>query len=124
PFPGLQIMSHPRLAYDPANGALLAAAIASDQVIYLNRMIGTTWQRYVRASHPTTRIDINVGAQTIRTAYGFSFDVGAPSVTERDDRQIIGDDSIRVLYTTRDAETKRIYVRGSACSADLGRCND
>jgi hypothetical protein len=126
PFPGMEMVSHPRLAYDQVTGALLVAAIATgDQVIYMNRLVGSTWQVPVRASFPTTRIDVPVGTQTIRMAYGFSFDVGSPSQTELDDGGTrVGDDAIRMLYTTRDAETKRIYVRGSSCRADLSRCVD
>jgi hypothetical protein len=125
PFPGKQMMSHPRMAYDQSTGALLVAAIANDGFIYMNRLVGNTWQTAVQASNATTRIDIKVGSQTIRTAYGFSFDVGAPSQTELEDGTVrVHDDAIRLLYTTRDAETKRIYVRGSACRNDLGICRD
>jgi len=125
PFPGMQMLSHPRMAYDQVTGALLVAAIAGDQVIYMNRLVGSTWQQPVMASFQTTRIDIPVGTQTIRMAYGFSFDVGSPSVTESDNGGTrVGDDAVRMLYTTRDAKTQRIYVRGSACRADLIRCID
>jgi hypothetical protein len=126
PFPDMKILSHPRLAYDQVTGALLVAAIAEgDQVIFMNRLVGATWQGPVRASFPTTRIDIPVGPQTIRMAYGFSFDVGSPSLTELGDGSTrVGDNAVRMLYTTRDAETKRIYVRGSSCRADLSKCID
>ncbi|MEA2162989.1 MAG: hypothetical protein QOK37_1116 [Thermoanaerobaculia bacterium] len=125
PFPGMQMISHPRLAYDQVTGALLVAAIAGDQKIYINRLVGSAWQKPVRASFETTKIDIPVGGQTIRTAYGFSFDVGSPSLTELDNGETrVGDDAIRLLYTTRDAETKRTYVRGSGCRADLSNCID
>ena len=126
PFPGMLMLSHPRLAYDQGSGALLVAAISTaDQRIYMNRLVGTTWQQPVLASQATTRIDIPVGTQTIRMAYGFSFDVGAPSVTELDNGNLrVGDDAVRLLYTTRDAQTQRIYVRGSRCRADLSLCQD
>jgi len=72
-----------------------------------------------------TRIDIPVGPQTIRMAYGFSFDVGNPSTTELDNGGTrVNDDAVRMLYTTRDAESQRIYVRGSSCRADLSVCKD
>ena len=61
PFPGMRMVSHPRLAYDRSSGALLVAAIADDQVIYMNRLVGSVWQAPVRASHPTTRVDVKVG---------------------------------------------------------------
>jgi hypothetical protein len=120
------MVSHPRLAYDQTHRALLVAAINLDnQLIYMNRLLGDTWQQPVIISNPTTRVDINVGSQTIRMAYGFSFDVGSPSQTELENGNIrVNDDAIRLLYTTRDARTQRIYVRGSACRADLANCHD
>jgi hypothetical protein len=126
PYPGMSIVSHPRLASDQTGGALLIAAIASDGLIHLNRLKGIAWQWPVVASHPITRIDINVGAQTIRMAYGFSFDVGASSWAEMPDGSIRDNqDGVRLLYTTRDAETKRLYVRGTSCRSDLGvSCRD
>jgi len=125
PFPGMAMVSHPRMAYDQANGDLVVAAIADSALIYMNRLVGNAWQKPTLASNVTTRIDVPVGTQTIRTAYGFSFDVGAPSQTELPDGTTrVNDDAIRLLYTTRDAETKRLYVRGSACRADLGICRD
>ena len=136
PYPGKKMVSHPRMAYDQSTGALLIAAIADDGFIWMNRLVGNSWQAPVQASNATTRIDIAVGNQTIRMAYGFSFDVGAPSQIDCEDvgvpvhdcknegMVIVNDDAVRMLYTTRDAETKRIYVRGSACRNDLVNCHD
>jgi hypothetical protein len=126
PFPTLPMNSHPRLAYDQVTGALLVAAIATgDQRVYMNRLVGNTWQLPIPATLPTTRVDIPVGTQTLRMASGFSFDVGSPSFVELESGEIkFGDDAIRILYTTRDAGSKRIYVRGSACRADVGTCKD
>jgi hypothetical protein len=126
PFPGMRMRSHPRMAYDRATGALLVAAIeASSQLIWMNRLVGNAWQRPIIASKPVTRIDIPVGSQTIRMAYGFSFDVGAPSQTVFEDGSVkVHSDAIRLLYTTRDARTQRIYVRGSGCAANLSACFD
>jgi len=126
PFPGKSMISHPRLAYDNDTGALLVAAIESgSQLIWMNRLVGNAWQGPVQVSFATTRIDIPVGSQTIRMAYGFSFDVGAQSfvASENGETQDF-DDAIRLLYTTRDSTTKRLYVRGSACSRDLKNCVD
>jgi hypothetical protein len=127
PFPGMTMLSHPILAYDQGTGALYVAAIAKGGIIYMNRLLGDVWQSAVQVSYATTGVEINVGDQTIRTAPGFSFDVGAPSQTEgKDGTIIVHDDAVRLLYTTRDAETKRIYVRGSACRIDLdpSHCTD
>jgi hypothetical protein len=123
PFPGMQMFSHPRLAYDRANGALLVAAIANNSHIYFNRLLGTAWQQPVLGSQVTSGISITVNGENIRWAYGFSFDVGAPSQSGEEGR-VIGDDAVRLLYTTRDAETKRLYIRGSRCRADLTVCLD
>src|SRR5262249_45638467 len=96
PFPGMTMISHPRLAYDHANGALIVAAIGTNQFIFINRLVGNSWQQPVQASNPTTRIDIQVGSQTIRMAYGFSFDVGSSSQTELENGNVrVNDDAIR-----------------------------
>ena len=125
PFPGKLMISHPRLAYDRDTGALLVAAIENgSQVIWMARLVGNQWQPPKIVSLATTRIDIPVAGQTIRMAYGFSFDVGAQSNIEVDDQLKFFDDAIRLLYTTRDSATGRIYVRGSACSRDLAVCKD
>jgi hypothetical protein len=126
PFPGMTMISHPRLAYDDSSGALLVAAIArDDQRIYMNRLVGNQWQTPVLASWATSRVEVPVGTQTIRTAYGFSFDVGAESRRDLDDGRLqIFPDAIRLLYTTRDSRTLRLYVRGTGCARDLSRCDD
>lgn len=125
PFPGMQMESHPELVYDRNTNALLVGAIDSAGFIYLNRMVGTTWQTPVQVSHATSGVAVPVGQQTIRTAAGFSFDVGTASVTASPGHLTqVNDDSLRLLYTTRDAVTKRIYVRGSACRATLVNCHD
>lgn len=125
PFPGMSMASHPRMAYDQAHGDLIVAAIADNQQIYMNRLVGASWQTPTLASNVTTRVDINVGSQTIRMAYGFSFDVGSATVLDSGDGQSqVFDDHIRLLYTTRDSQTKRLYVRGSACRFDLANCHD
>jgi len=125
PFPGKAMLSHPRLAYDDATGALLVAAIADSGLVYINRFTGNQWQAPVQAGWPATGIVVPVGAQTIRTAYGFAFDVGAPSQTELEDGTIrIHDDAIRLMYTTRDSTTQRLYVRGTACDQKLRGCID
>lgn len=126
PFPGKTMIGHPRLAYDDETGALLVAAIeGGSQIIYMNRLIGNAWQTPVQVSWPTTRIDVPVGSQTIRTAYGFSFDVGAQSYTTSDNGEVqYFPDAIRLLYTTRDSQTLRLYVRGTGCARDLSVCKD
>ena len=92
----------------------------------MNRLVGNAWQTPVQVSWPTTRIDIPVGPETIRMAYGFAFDVGAPSyvVSENGERIKYFNDANRLLYTTRDSTTKRLYVRGTGCARDLTACDD
>jgi hypothetical protein len=131
PFPGLRMTLHPRLAYDDKTGALLIAGMAFNPVgndirIYLNRLVGNQWGVPKLASQAITGVEIPVGTHRIRTASGFSFDVGTPSVRRLDPRQFTTfyQDAIRLAYTTRDAVTQRIYVRGTGCSRDLSVCND
>lgn len=126
PFPGRQMVGHPRLAYDDSSGALLVAAIdGSSQQIYMNRLVGNAWQIPILASWPITRIDVPVGSQTIRTAYGFDFDVGAQSFVFDDGQRVrYFNDAVRLLYTTRDSQTLRLYVRGTGCARDLSVCED
>lgn len=127
PFPGRLMHSHPRLVYDDETGALVVAAIdETDQKVYLNRLVGNQWQSPVKASQPVSRVEIPVGGQTIRTASGFSFDIGAASfvISEEDGSVRYFNDAIRLLYTTRDSQTLRLYVRGTGCARDLSACDD
>jgi len=124
------MFSHPRLAFDRSTGALLVAAIANEGArlnrIYMNRLVGNNWQRPVLVSHETSGISINIGSENLRFAFGFSFDVGASSGTRarKDLPPRVNSDHIRLMYTTRDAETQRLYVRGAACRFDLTDCDD
>jgi hypothetical protein len=115
PFPGMHMDSHPRLRFDRNTGSLYVAAIAgSDGRVYINQFTNT-WGKPVVASLPTPfNPDIKLSDRTIRTAYQFSYDVGSSSQN--------GDDSIRMLYTVKDPQTGRFYVRGSYCTFDLAKC--
>jgi hypothetical protein len=131
PFPGMQMLYHPRLAVDDVTGALIVAAIgrnpvAGDYRIYMNRLIGNSWQTPVMVSQPASGVQVTIGTQTIRTASGFSFDVGAQSHTPLNIRARVRTypDAIRLLYTTRDSATQRIYVRGTGCARNLSICED
>ena len=128
PFPGMTMTSHPRLAYDDASGALLvAAAQAGSQKIFLNRLVGDQWQTPIMASWPASMTEVRVGNVTIRTANAFAFDVGSPSFTAVEgSRRVtrVYKDAIRLLYTTRDSGTSRLYVRGTGCARDLSVCTD
>lgn len=131
PFPNMRMSGHPRLAYDDKTGALIIGAIGFNQAgndyrVYLNRLVGNTWGVPKLASQPITGVSIPVGSQTLRMASGFAFDVGTPSVRRISPRRFVQfyPDAIRLLYTTRDAATQRIYVRGTGCARDLSVCND
>jgi hypothetical protein len=138
PFPGKSMMGHPRLAYDDVNGALIIAAIGfnptgPDNRIYMARFVNGAWQTPVLASQAITGIAIPVGNQTVRMASGFAFDIGSSSVVRPvNEMRIAGTggpnrtyaDAIRLLYTTRDSVTQRLYVRGTGCAADLSECDD
>lgn len=131
PFPNMQMLYHPRLAFDDANGALIVAAIgrnpvANDSRIYMNRLVGNNWQAPVMVSQPASGVQLQIGTQAIRTASGFAFDIGAQSQGLSNGRGLARfyPDAIRLLYTTRDSATQRIYVRGTGCTRDLGTCED
>lgn len=118
PFPGILILSHPRLRVNRADGSLYAVAQASNGVAFINRFTGGAWGKAVQATdfgiiNPTVTFD---SALSLRTGPQFSFDIGAAS----DEK---GSDAIRFLYTRKDQKTKRLYVTGSYCSLSLSACS-
>jgi hypothetical protein len=116
PFPGMQMFSHPRLRFDRGSGALYVAALDSDGQVWMNRFAGG-WGKPVVASLPTAgNPEITLGDRTLRTAYQFSFDVGAASQN--------GGDEVRVVYTVQDQKSKKLYIRGSYCPLTLKVCKD
>jgi hypothetical protein len=54
---------------------------------------------------------ITMSDRTLRTGPQFSFDVGSPSIN--------GNDEVRVVCTTQDAQTGRLYLETSFCPLDL-----
>ncbi len=123
PFPGMAMVSHPRLRFDAGSGSLYVAARASSGVVYLNRFTGA-WQQPVPASfsselYPT----LQLSDRTLRTGPQFAFDVGAASQFERGDETLVAEDQVRLLYTRR-SPTGRLYIAGSFCRLDLSACWD
>ena len=117
PFPGMEMISHPHLRFSRAAGSLYVGALDSLGQVYLNRYHGGSWGRPVLASFQTAgNPDIRFSDRTLRTAPQFSFDVGAPSQN--------GNDEVRTLYTVRDPNSRKLYVRGSFCDEDLTNCRD
>jgi hypothetical protein len=117
PFPNMVMVSHPRLRFDRDTDSLYVAAIQqSDLKVYLNRF-SRGWGKPIAAS---TTMAVNpviaLSDRTIRTAYQFSYDVGTASDN--------GDDDVRMVYTVRDPETQRYYLRGTKCRRDLSACGD
>ncbi|HEX8073588.1 MAG TPA: hypothetical protein VF545_01270 [Thermoleophilaceae bacterium] len=118
PFPGMKMFSHPRLRFDRSTGSLYVGAIAGDGGVYLNRFTGGAWDKPILASNSTAgNPRVQLSDRKLRTGYQFSYDVGATSKA--------GNDGVRTLYTVKDTDTNRFYVRGSRCSFDLsGVCRD
>jgi hypothetical protein len=116
PFPGMTMVSHPRLRFDRNTDTLYVGAMRDDGRVYLNRYTNS-WGKPVVASLPTAgNPDVPLSDRSIRTAYQFSFDVGTPSQN--------GNDAVRMLYTIKDSDSNKLYVRGSYCPLDLSGCKD
>ena len=131
PFPGRQMLYHPRIVFDDASGALIVAAIGrnpegNDTRVYMNRWVGGSWQTPAMVSQPASGVQVQIGTQAVRSASGFAFDVGAQSHSPFNARSRVRfyPDAIRLLYTTRDAATGRFYIRGTGCARDLSLCED
>jgi len=118
PFPNIPIGSHPRLRFDPDTDTLYVAALGlDDNKIYVNKFSSGSWGSPAVASLTTAgNPDITLSDRFLRTAYQFSFDVGAPSDN--------GGDDIRFAYTAFDSGSNRFYIRGSFCNLDLTKCFD
>ena len=122
PFPGLDIVTHPRLRVDQATGNLYVAAQANNGVVFINRLQNGQWAQAVQASNPAAIypcIAFEAGGCDafstklhVRTGPQFSFDIGAPS----DDS---GTDAIRLLTTQLDPKSNTFFVGGSFCPLSL-----
>jgi hypothetical protein len=115
PFPGMVMSSHPRLRVDRSTGNLFVAAQAYSGVVYMARWDGSSWTKPIQCSNPGV-VDPSVtfpSGMTLRTGPQFAFDIGASSEG--------GDDAIRMLYTMRDPNSGRLYVRGSYGRTDMSR---
>jgi hypothetical protein len=117
PFPGMEVGSHPLLR-DDGQSLYVGALSNSDGRLYLNRYSGGSWGRAIVASLPVAAYvgELPLADRKLRFSHSFSFDVGASSQE--------GDDGVRVLYTERDPNTQRYYVRGTRCRVDLLKCTD
>jgi hypothetical protein len=127
PFPGMYMMSHPRLRADRGSNAVYVAAQADNGQVLINRWIKGNWG----SNHPIAATlypildstgnaviypPITLSDRSLRTGPQFSYDFGAPSEG--------GGDEIRFVYTSN-KDSKYLYVRGSFCPADLSSpCKD
>jgi hypothetical protein len=124
PFPGMKMFSHPRLRYDRAEQALYAAALDANGITWITRWRTDFGWSPPRVASLTTAGNpiIQLSDRKLRTAYQFSFDVGAPTFGQ-DDQAF--DDRIRVVYTVKDPDTQKLYVRGAVCDIELkNNCKD
>jgi hypothetical protein len=117
PFPGMTIVSHPRLRFDRDSDSLYVAAINNgDNKVYVSRYVNSWGSPAVASMSMVVNPDIQFANRTLRTGYQFSFDVGTPSQN--------GNDDVRFAYTMWDNASQRYYIRGSFCSLDLSKCYD
>jgi hypothetical protein len=132
PFPGCQMMTHPRIRVgyptialgSPNPSLFVAGQIAACDVgvlakeqpgsygqIIINRYHNGQWGTPRVISNTAERYpEVLLSDRKLRTGPQFSFDVGAASQN--------GNDHIRMLYTRRDSKN-RLYVEGSMCKFDL-----
>jgi hypothetical protein len=117
PFPKRTMASHPRLRFDRARDALYVAALDSQGQVYINRYT-SGWGTPKVATLPLASAVpvVQLADRELRTEAPFSFDVGVSSEN--------GDDSVRVVYTVKDQETQKLYIRGAYCDAELTHCAD
>jgi hypothetical protein len=114
PFPGKDMVTHPRIRVNLPDGALYVAALASNGILYINRYLNGQWGAAVQATNPMVgypEVNFEPGL-SVRTGPQFSFAIGAAS----DEK---GSDAIRFLYTRKDERTGRLYVTGSYCPLSL-----
>lgn len=110
-FLGISPTTHPRLRAW-TDGTLYAAVRSSNGDVVINRFVNGNWGSPKAACHNVEQYPgIALSDRTLRTGPQFSFDVGAAS--------IIGNDEVRVVCTTRDAQTNRLFLEASFCPLDL-----
>ncbi len=111
PFPGIFAITHPRLRVWN-DGTLYAAVQDSSDDVVISRFANGNWGTPRAACNNVQDYPlITLSDRILRTGPQFSFDVGAPS--------IIGNDEVRVVCTTRDPQTGRLFLESSFCPLDL-----
>lgn len=115
---GFSMVTHARVRIDLASGDLYVAAQRNNGFVLVNRFHNGAWGSPVNASSLAAPIfpKLDLSDRKLRTGPQFSFDVGAVSV--------LGNDGVRFVYTVKDANSGRFYVRGSFCPKDLSACFD
>jgi hypothetical protein len=114
PFPGISIVTHARLR-TWLDGSLYVAATSSVGDVVINRYANGAWgQPRAACNNVMVYPTINLSDRTLRTGPQFSFDVASPSIN--------GNDEVRVVCTTRDSQTGRLFLETSACSLNLSGC--
>ena len=110
-FLGVSPTTHPRLRVS-LDGALYAAVRTSNGDVVINRFGNGAWGSPKAACHNAEQYPgVALSDRVVRTGPQFSFDVGA--------RSIIGNDEVRVVCTTRDSQTNRLFLETSFCPLDL-----
>lgn len=120
PFPDGDLMTtHPRLRVG-RDDALYVVAYRGDetagevQLARFNESDGT-WTRRQVSVGAERYPDIELSNGPMRTGPQFAFDVGFPS--------ILGNDEIRIVYTSRSLNPPRLFLKTTRCSLGLA-CAD
>ena len=111
PFPGIAAVNHARLR-TWLDGTLYVATLSSAGQVVINRFSNGNWgtPRAACQNVPAYPL-ITLSDRTLRTGPQFSFDVGSPSIN--------GNDEVRVVCTTRDSQTGRLFIETSFCPLTL-----
>lgn len=122
PFPGVTAFMHPRMRVAPDGILYLAAPILTGQggsVLFMTRFVGGVWTPAVQVTSGGDQgpaIDFGSMVQgselKVRTAGQFGFDIGTASAQ--------GNDAVRIMETHWSGG--RLFIEGSACSANLQTC--
>lgn len=122
PFPNKTAVLHPRMRVGPSGILYLAAEMATNNggvALFMTRFVGGVWTPAVQvASGSIAGPDVDFGSTVqgsplkVRTAAQFGFDVGTASAQ--------GNDAVRIMETHK--SNGRLFLEGSACSANLQTC--
>jgi hypothetical protein len=121
PFPNKTAVLHPRMRVGPTGTLYLAAEMLTNNgvALFMTRLVGGAWTAPVQVAQGSEAgPDVDLGSvvlgspMIVRTAAQFGFDAGTASVQ--------GKDAVRIVETHKTGG--RLFLEGTACSADLATC--